>query len=49
MRRLGDRPEVSSEILFGCPVGKVPYEETDSHSLLVEPDRFYLRLAANAE
>jgi len=48
VRGLGDRREVGSEIRFGCPVRKVPYEETDSHSL-GEPDRFYLMLAANAE
>jgi hypothetical protein len=48
MRGLGDRPEVRSEIRFGCPVRKVPYEQTDSHYASVN-DRFYLMLAANAE
>jgi hypothetical protein len=45
----GDRCEVTSEIRFGRAVGKVPYEETDSQLCLGETDRFYLRVAANAE
>jgi len=49
VRGLGDRREMGSEICFGCAVGKVPYEETDSHCDFGEPDRFYLRLATNAE
>ena len=49
VRGLGDRREVSSEIRFGSAVGKVPYEETDSHCTFGKPERFYLRLAANAE
>jgi hypothetical protein len=49
VRGLGDGREMGSEIRFGCAVGKVPYEETDSHCDFGEPDRFYLRLATNAE
>jgi len=44
-----DRCEVTSEIRFGRAVRKVPYEETDSQLCLGETDRFYLRVAANAE
>lgn len=49
VRGLGDGREVGSEIRFGCAVREVPYEETDSHDAFGEPDRFYLRVAANAE
>jgi len=45
----GDRCEVTSEIRFGRAVGEVPYEETDSQLCLGETDRFYLRVATNAE
>jgi len=49
VRWLGDGREVGPEIRFGCSVWKVPYEETDSHDSFGEPDRFYLRVVANAE
>jgi len=39
---------VGSEIRLRRAVREVPYEQTDSHYASVN-DRFYLKLAANAE